>query len=140
MVPHFIWGLRSSACNILNMIDWNYGKLMTTCWVFVGLIDICVWLWYLLMFSYSLWPFDFCVDSFCNKLTLAIFVLCGWCLWWSRTFVRESRWTTVDYMEWDSFVGAAKPMWWCWYYFGRELYFVNQLLRSWFCSSFELRM
>jgi len=40
---------------------------------------------------------------FYNKLTIEIFVPCSWYLWWSRTFVRGSRWTTVEYMKWDSF-------------------------------------
>ena len=48
------------------------------------------------------------VDFLCNKLTLAIFVTCGW--WCSRTFIRGNILTVVDYIEWDSFVGAAKPM------------------------------
>ena len=34
------------------------------------------------------------------------------------------------------FCGAAKPTWWRWNYFGRELCFVNQLLHSWFHDSF----
>ena len=52
MVPHCIWELRSSACIILSMIDWNYGLMMTICGVCVGLVNVCVSLWYLLMFSY----------------------------------------------------------------------------------------
>ena len=78
------------------------------------------------------------VVFFCHKLTLAIFVPCDWYLWWSWIFVRGSRWTIVDYIEWDSFVGVSKPTWWRWDYFGRKLCFVNQLLRTRFYSSFEL--
>ena len=48
--------------------------------------------------------FDFCVNFFYNKLTLAIYVPCGWYLWWSQNFARGSRRTIVEYMKWDFFV------------------------------------
>ena len=71
--------------------------LLSVCWtnghfcmsmVFVNVFLLIMVIW-------------FFVDSFYNKLTHAIFVPCGWYMWWSWTFIRGSRWTTIDYMEWD---------------------------------------
>jgi len=110
--------------------------MMTICWVCVGLVNVCVSLWYLLIFSYELWLFDFCINFFYNKLTprnfctvwLVPVMIANLCSWEQNdnNRVREARF----------FCGAAEPTWWRWDYFGRELCFVNQLLHSWFHDSF----
>ena len=110
--------------------------LLSECWTNAYLCMITVFANVFLLIM-LIW---FCVDLFYNKLSLIIFVLCDWYLWWSWTIVHGNKWATIDYMEKDYFVGAAKPTWWCWDYFGRELCFGNWLLRSWFYNSFELRM
>ena len=46
-----------------------------------------------------------------------MFVLCGWNLWWSQTFVYGSRWTIVEYVKWDRsdemghFISGIKDGW-----------------------------
>jgi len=81
---------------------WLVVKCMLNWWIFV--CDYGIFYYFLanhcqLMF----WWF------FYNKFTIAIFVSCGWYLWRSRTFVCGSKWTTINDVERNSFVGAAKP-------------------------------
>ena len=40
-----------------------------------------------------------CLLIFYNKLTLAIFVPCDWCLWWSQTFICGSIYEIVGDLE-----------------------------------------
>jgi len=102
-------------------------------WKSLWIIIKCMLYWLIIMydhdtcycFSFWLWLFDNCWFLFDN---------CVWA-WWLRTVVRGSRWTAIAYLKWDSFVEVAKPTWWHWDYFGRELCFVNQLLPSRFYDS-----
>ena len=139
---------QNDACTWLNSrvevgcmhhIEHDWLELWKSWWIVVK----CMLYWLIIVHEHGTsyyflanYGYLIIVGFFCNKLILAIFVPCGWYLWWSWTFVRGSKWTTVDYMEWDSFVGAAKLTWWHCAYFGRELCFVNQLLCSWFYNSF----
>ena len=130
-----------SYSSILSATKWSCGRMKTTCWVCVGLMDVWVWSWYLLMSSYLSWSFDFCVYFFYKKTHP-----CNFCIVWSVLVI------ILNFHSWEQmgsnkvcemrfFCRAAKPMWWRWDYFGRNLCFVNQLLHSWFYNYFvDMRM
>ena len=61
---------------------------------------------------------------FYNKLTLAIFVPCDWCMWWSRTFVRGSRWAAIGDLEGSLLLESPSRHDNVGIYFGGELCFV----------------
>ena len=89
----------------------------------------------------SNWNFFFFFISFIINSSLAIF----YSVWLvPMMIVNLCSWEQNDSSRvWEVrfFCGAAKPTWWHWDYFGRELCFVNQLLHSWFHNScVELRM
>ena len=80
-------------------------------WKSWWLVVECMLNWWIFVYDYGYcycFPSNYChlmfVDFFYNKLTLTIFVPCGWYLWWSRTFIHGSRQTTLEYAKWDSFV------------------------------------
>ena len=86
-------------------------------WKSWWLVVECMLNWWIFVYDYGYcycFPSNYChlmfVDFFYNKLTLTIFVPCGWYLWWSQTFIHGSRWTTLDDVEGDSFARAAKLM------------------------------
>jgi len=89
------------ACESWGQVHASYWAWLMELWMdddYLCMIMVFVNVFLLIM---VIW---FCVNFFYNKLTIAIFVLCGWYLWWSRTFIRGSRWTIVEYTKWDSFV------------------------------------
>ena len=90
--------VESSTCIILNIIDLNYGKVddeFVRCSWTDGLLRMIVVIVIIFLLIIVIW----CLLIFYNKLTLVIFVPCDWCLWWSQTFVRGSRWASVGGLE-----------------------------------------
>ena len=90
--------VESGTCIILSIYDLNYRKSMTSLlsvgWT-NGLLRVIVVIVIVFLLIIVFW----CLLIFYNKLTLAIFVPCGWCRWWSQTFVRGSRWASVGGLE-----------------------------------------
>jgi len=89
-------------------IDDDY--LLSVCWTSECLCKLMI---FVNVFFTNYGCLIFVLIPFIINSPLAIFVPCGWYLWWSQFL----------------------------YYFGSELCFVNQLLHSWFHNYFvELRM
>ena len=55
-------------------------SLLSVCWT-VRLLRMILVIVIVFLLIIVIW----CLLIFYNKLALAIFVLCGWCLWWSQT-------------------------------------------------------
>ena len=111
LLPNFPkWECSVDTLRLFLSVCWMYELLIMIIGVVIVLF-LTIVIWCLLTFFLY------------NKLTLAIlyFVVGTWMI------VNLCSWEQTNNsndVERDSFVGAAKPMWWRWNYFRRELCFV----------------
>jgi len=129
------------TCIILSIYDLNYGKFydyfVNVCWT-DGLLRMIVVIIIVFLLIIVFW----CLLIFYNKLIFSIFVPCDWCLWWSRTFVRGSRWAAAGDLEGSLLLEPLSRCHNVGIYFGGELCFVmnSPLIGSlnlfyWACKS-----
>ena len=123
MVPHFILESSQIHASFWAYMIWIMEKLMTSllsvCWTdeLLRMIVVIVIIFLLIIIF-------LCLLIFYNKLTFAIFVPCDWCLWWSRTFVRGSRWAAIGDLEGSLLLELPSRCDNIEIYFGGELCFV----------------
>ena len=124
MVPHCILELIQVHASFWAYMIWIMEKLMTSllsvCWT-NGLLRMIVVIVIVFLLIIVFW----CLLIFYNKLTFAIFVPCDWCLWWSRTFIRGSRWAVVGDLEGSLLLELPSQRDNIGIYFRRELCFVT---------------